>query len=176
LLLISKWNTEEFSRHRNGAQFGIDENHEALRETVVSTTTARSMHHQNTRRDTAGLQRSRSIHNDDKSSQGCWILCIIVASLKALPGFDSRYKQKCSLLHSVQTDSRVHPASYTMATGTSVSGVKRKGSKANHEHQTSAEIKKGGAISPLPRMSSWHSPSLIKQRVNFTVSFTDQYS
>jgi hypothetical protein len=38
--------------------------------------------------------------------------------------FESRYCKKCSLLHIVQTGSGVHPVSYPMFTGVSVSGVK----------------------------------------------------
>jgi hypothetical protein len=102
------------------------------RERVVYTTTARTVYRQNTRRVTAGLNRRRSIHNDVTSSQICWILCMLVASLKVLPGFDSRYRQNVSLLDSVQTGSGAQPVSHTMGTGTSVSGVERKGSEADH--------------------------------------------
>jgi hypothetical protein len=35
-------------------------------------------------------------------------------------------------------------------------------------HPSSAEVKKGGAIPPLPHMSSWHNAYLIKHRDNFT--------
>jgi hypothetical protein len=46
-------------------------------------------------------------------------------------------------------------------------GVKRQGSVADHSPPSSAEVKNGGAIPPLPHMSSWHIPYLIKQRENF---------
>jgi hypothetical protein len=36
-------------------------------------------------------------------------------------------------------------------------GVKRLGREADHSPPPSGEIKKGGAIPPLPHMSSWHS-------------------
>jgi hypothetical protein len=36
-------------------------------------------------------------------------------------------------------------------------GVKRQGRKADHSPPSIAEVKKGGAIPPLSRMSSWHS-------------------
>jgi hypothetical protein len=59
-----------------------------------------------------------------------------------------------SLLHSVQTDSGAHPASYPMGTGGSfVREVKRKGREADHSPAPSVEMKKGGA--PL------HSPIFL---------------
>jgi hypothetical protein len=36
-------------------------------------------------------------------------------------------------------------------------GVKRPGREADHSPPSSAEVKNGGAIPPLPNMSSWHS-------------------
>jgi hypothetical protein len=59
--------------------------------------------------------------------------------------------QDFTLLHSVQTDSGAHPASYR--------NVGRElllqGSKAaDHSPPTSTEVKKSGAIPPLPHMSS----------------------
>jgi hypothetical protein len=36
-------------------------------------------------------------------------------------------------------------------------GLKRQGCEADLSHWSSAELKKGGAIPPLPHMSSWHS-------------------
>jgi hypothetical protein len=68
------------------------------------------------------------------------------------PGFDSQKRQVFSLLHSVQTGSGAHPASYPMCTG-----VKRLGREADHLNPSSAEVKNGGAIPPFPHMSSWHS-------------------
>jgi hypothetical protein len=47
-------------------------------------------------------------------------------------------------------------------------GVKRQGRDVDHSHPSSAEIKKCGAIPPLPPMSSWHSALLIECRDNFT--------
>jgi hypothetical protein len=44
--------------------------------------------------------------------------------------------------HVVQTGSWVHPASYTMGTGSSFPGVKRPGREADHSSPTSAEVKK----------------------------------
>jgi hypothetical protein len=35
-------------------------------------------------------------------------------------------------------------------------GLKRQGLEADHSPPSSAEVKKGGAIPPLPHMSSWH--------------------
>jgi hypothetical protein len=37
------------------------------------------------------------------------------------------------------------------------SGVKRQGHEANHSPRSTAEVKNGGAIPPLPHISSWHS-------------------
>jgi hypothetical protein len=54
--------------------------------------------------------------------------------------FDSRYGQKLSLLHVVQTGSGAHPA-YLMGNGGSFPGVKRPGREADHSPPTSAEVK-----------------------------------
>jgi hypothetical protein len=59
-----------------------------------------------------------------------------------------------SLLHSVQTDSGAHPASYPMGTrGSFPRVVKRPGLEADHSPLSSAEIKNSGAIPPLPHAS-----------------------
>jgi hypothetical protein len=55
--------------------------------------------------------------------------------------FESRYVKKFSLLHIVQTDSRVHPTSYKMGT-VALPGVKQQGREADHSPPTSAEVKK----------------------------------
>jgi hypothetical protein len=57
-------------------------------------------------------------------------------------GFESRYGQKFSLLHVVQTGSGVHPTSYTMGTGGSFPGVKLPEREADHSPPTSAGVKK----------------------------------
>jgi hypothetical protein len=54
------------------------------------------------------------------------------------------------------------------APGTLYPRIKRPGRKADHSPPSSAEVKNGGAIPPLPHMSSWHSVWLIKHRDNFT--------
>jgi hypothetical protein len=59
------------------------------------------------------------------------------------------------LLHRVQTSSGVHPASYLMGTGAYSLGVKRLGREVDRSLPPSAEVKNGGAISPLPHTSSW---------------------
>jgi hypothetical protein len=51
-------------------------------------------------------------------------------------------------------------------------GVKRQRREADQSPPSSAEVKKGGAIHPLPHMSSWHSTYLIKHRDSFTFNFT----
>jgi hypothetical protein len=65
------------------------------------------------------------------------------------PGFDSLQGQEFSLVHSIQTGSGVHPASYP---GALSPGVERPGSEADHSPPSSAEVKKGGAIPPLPHV------------------------
>jgi hypothetical protein len=50
-----------------------------------------------------------------------------------------------------------------------VPGVKRPGSEADHSPPSSIKMKNGGAVLPLPRVSSWHSAKLIKHRNNFFV-------
>jgi hypothetical protein len=59
----------------------------------------------------------------------------------------------CSLLHSIQTGSRAHPASYPMGVGNFSPGVKRPDRDTNHSPPSSAEVKNGGTIPPLPPMS-----------------------
>jgi hypothetical protein len=73
-----------------------------------------------------------------------------------------------TMFHGVQTGSGAHPASsYTMGTGASSPGVMRHEREADRSPPSSAEVKKGGAISPHPHMPSWHSAYLIKHRDNF---------
>jgi hypothetical protein len=60
-------------------------------------------------------------------------------------------------LHSVQTDSGAHAASIPVGyMELFPRGVKRQGREADHSPPSSAEVKNGGAIPPLPYMS-WHS-------------------
>jgi hypothetical protein len=59
--------------------------------------------------------------------------------------------QDFSLLHSVQTNSGAHPASYPMGTrGSFPQRGTRQGRVADHSPPCSAEVKKGGAIPPFP--------------------------
>jgi hypothetical protein len=46
------------------------------------------------------------------------------------------------------------------------------GREAGKSPPFSAEVKNGGAISPLPHLSSWHSACLIKHRNNFAFTLT----
>jgi hypothetical protein len=71
------------------------------------------------------------------------------------PGFDSQHVQDFSPLHRVQTACEAHPASYSMRTGDSFPEVKRLGRDADRSPPSNAELKNGGAIPPLPHMSSW---------------------
>jgi hypothetical protein len=59
-----------------------------------------------------------------------------------------------SLLHSVQAGFVTHPASYTTSTLAVFPGVKQQGHEDDHSHPSSAEVKNGEAITPLP-----HTPS-----------------
>jgi hypothetical protein len=68
-------------------------------------------------------------------------------SIPAVQGF--------SLLYSIQIDSGVH-LTYPKGTGGSIPVVKEHGCEADHPPPSNAEVKNGGATSPLPSMSSWH--------------------
>jgi hypothetical protein len=46
--------------------------------------------------------------------------------------------------------------------------VKRQGREGDRSSPSSAKVKNGGVIPPLPHMSSWHNVELIKHRDNFT--------
>jgi hypothetical protein len=76
----------------------------------------------------------------------------IIAQLVQLwagrPRFESQ-EIRFFLLHSIQTGSAAHPASYPIGT----SGEGRPGSEAEHSSTSSAEINNGGAIPLLPQMS-----------------------
>jgi hypothetical protein len=61
-----------------------------------------------------------------------------------------------SLLHSVQTWPAAHLSSYPISTWVISSGVKRQVCETDNSSPTSAEVKNGGGITPLPHMSSWH--------------------
>jgi hypothetical protein len=52
--------------------------------------------------------------------------------------------------------------------GTLPPGVKRERREDGHSPPSSADVKNGGTIPPLPHMSSWYRASLIKHRDNFT--------
>jgi hypothetical protein len=63
-----------------------------------------------------------------------------------------------SLFSSPQRPDRnwAHPASYQMVPATLSPGLKRPG-HGDHSPLSNVQIKKGGAIYPLPHMSSYHS-------------------
>jgi hypothetical protein len=69
-------------------------------------------------------------------------------------GFDSRKGQAISLLYSVQSGSGAHPAPYLVSTG---GGGGRQGRETDDSSPSSSDVRNGGAIPPLPHMSSWHS-------------------
>jgi hypothetical protein len=59
------------------------------------------------------------------------------------------------VLHSLQTGSGAHPASYPLDTGGSFpGGVERQGREADHSPTSSTEVKNNGAISSLPHTSA----------------------
>jgi hypothetical protein len=60
-------------------------------------------------------------------------------------------------LHSVHTDSEVHPASYLMVPEALSPGVKRSVREADRSPPSNAEVKNNEAILPLPHMPYWHS-------------------
>jgi hypothetical protein len=59
-----------------------------------------------------------------------------------------------SLLHSVQTRSGAHQASYPVSTGALSPEEERPGREVDHSPPSSVEIKNDGAIPPLPHASS----------------------
>jgi hypothetical protein len=60
--------------------------------------------------------------------------------------------QEVSLLNSAQTESEAHSASYPMCSGALSQAIKRQGREADHSLSSSAEVKKSGAITPLPHV------------------------
>jgi hypothetical protein len=70
------------------------------------------------------------------------------------PGFGFRARGKFSLLHSVQTGSGAHPVSYSMGTGGIFLGGRAGRRESDHSLPSRAEVTNGGAIPPLPHMST----------------------
>jgi hypothetical protein len=58
-----------------------------------------------------------------------------------------------------------------MSTGTLSPALKRQGREADHSPPSSAEVKNGGPILPLPHTFSWRGTQLIKCRDNFIAVF-----
>jgi hypothetical protein len=56
-------------------------------------------------------------------------------------------------LYSVQIDYGVHSAPYSIGTRCSFLGVQRPRREADHSPPSTAEVKNGGAIPPLPHIS-----------------------
>jgi hypothetical protein len=73
-----------------------------------------------------------------------------------------------SHIHSIQTDSGAHLASYTMSTVGLSSVVKRPGCETGHSPPSSAEVENPSAVPPLPQTFSWRYASSIIHRDNFT--------
>jgi hypothetical protein len=80
-----------------------------------------------------------------------------------IPGRGKRF----FLLRNVQTGSGAQPASYTRAPGAPSSGIRRLGREADRSSPPSVEVKNGGAIPPLPHVSSWSGAYLMKLMDNF---------
>jgi hypothetical protein len=53
------------------------------------------------------------------------------------------------------SDPGVHTASYSRGTRSSFSGATRLGRGTDHSLPSSAEVKNGGVMRPLPHTSSW---------------------
>jgi hypothetical protein len=58
-----------------------------------------------------------------------------------------------------------------VGTGDSFPGLKYPECEVDLSPKSNAEAKNGGAIPPLPQMSSWHNSSLIEHRGNFKGQF-----
>jgi hypothetical protein len=70
--------------------------------------------------------------------------------------------KEISLLHSIQTCSEAHPASYPMGTrGLSLRH------DADHSPPSSAQVKNDAAVPPFPHTPSWHGTWFIEHRENF---------
>jgi hypothetical protein len=69
-------------------------------------------------------------------------------------GFDFQ-TGKVFLFSSVQTGSRAHSASHAMDKGAFSPAVKHPGCEADYSPPSNAKVKNGGAIPPVPRISSW---------------------
>jgi hypothetical protein len=72
------------------------------------------------------------------------------------------------VLHSVQTDSDAHPASFSMGTVGSLPGGKRTGRDADHTSPSSAEVKKVGVILSFPHVSSSSTGTLTTYITGFS--------
>jgi hypothetical protein len=64
--------------------------------------------------------------------------------------FDSRYGQEFSLLLVVQTSCGVHPASYPVCAGETLTRIKRPGRETRHSPPTSAEVKETWIYTSTP--------------------------
>jgi hypothetical protein len=81
----------------------------------------------------------------------------IATNTGLMTGFRFPVREYFSLLHSVQTGSGTQPDSCRMGNGCSFPGVKRPGREADYTPPSSAEVKNGGAVPPLPHVPLWHS-------------------
>jgi hypothetical protein len=73
------------------------------------------------------------------------------------PGFDSRECKICLFSTASRPILGLTQLPIEWLPGALSLWVKRQGRESDHSPPSSAEVKKGGAIPPLPHMSSWHS-------------------
>jgi hypothetical protein len=90
----------------------------------------------------------------------------------ARPRFDSRQGQDISL-NSTESRPALGPTQPPIqwVRGALSPMVKRPGREADQSPPSTAEVKNGGAISPLPHTPSWHIAYLIKHKDKFTFHF-----
>jgi hypothetical protein len=82
---------------------------------------------------------------------------IVIGPWARWPGFKSWQGQDFSLMRNVQSVlGPTQPPIQWVPVALSL-GLKRQGREADHTRVSSAEVKNGGAIHPLPHLSSWHS-------------------
>jgi hypothetical protein len=81
-----------------------------------------------------------------------------------------------TFLHSVQTGSATHPVSYLECWGSFFTGKSAGGLKLATHIYLVPRVENGGAILPLPHMSSWRGAYLIKRRDKFNFTYINVIS
>jgi hypothetical protein len=98
------------------------------------------------------------IHAGSRSRDSSVVIATGWTAWGSIPGKSKRFY----FLHNVQTDFGAHPTSNTMGTGE----LNRPESEADHSFLSNAEVKKVGAMPPLPHTLSWLGFYLTKLRDN----------